>query len=146
MLRKQTKGKKRTGKTARRKVSTMTKSALFFGIAAVVLIAVLLVPSPNDGKRSGVELFGEDPDAEIYGPELPQSTVGSYPVPLVESPLIEESDEEKEETIYVYASDDQKCYHLTDCKFAFASGHRFTVQEAKLLGYAPCGRCNPPTE
>ena len=144
-MRKQAKGRKRTRKNTRRKISTMSKSALFFGIAAVVLIAVLLVPSPNDGKRSGIELFGEDPDAEIYGPELPQSTVGSYPVPLVESPLIEESDEDKVETIYVYASDDQDCYHLSTCKFAFASGHRFTVSEARLLGYKPCGRCNPPS-
>ena len=145
-MRKQARGKKRTGKTTRRKLNMTAKSALFFGIAAAVLIAVLLVPSPGAGTRSGVELYGEDPEAEIYGPELPQSTVGSYPVPLVESPLIEESDQDKKETIYVYASDDQDCYHLTDCKFAFASGHRFTVQEAKLLGYQPCGRCNPPTE
>ena len=141
-LRKRTKG----GKTARRKLSTMAKSVLIFGIGAVVLAGVLLVPTPKDGKNSGIELYGEDREAEVYGPELPQSTVGSYPKPVVDSPFIDDSDEEVEETVYVYASDDQDCYHLSTCKFAYASGHRFTVHEAKLLGYKPCGRCNPPPE
>ena len=140
-MRKQQKARK----TKRRRISTTAKSALFFGITAAVLIAVLLAPSPKDGKNSGIELYGDDPAAEIYGPELPQSTVGSYPVPIVESPILEDSGE-TEEVTYVYASDDQDCYHLSTCKFAFASGHRFTVYEAQLLGYKPCGRCNPPTE
>ena len=135
---------KKARKSTRRRISTTAKSALFFGITAAVLIAVLLAPSPKDGKNSGIELYGDDPQAEIYGPELPQSTVGSYPVPIVESPILEDSGETKEVT-YVYASDDQDCYHLSTCKFAFASGHKFTVEEAKLLKYKPCGRCNPPS-
>ena len=139
-MRKQAKG----GRTARRRLSTTAKSALIFGIGAVVLAAVLLVPTPKDGKNSGIELYGEDLEVEIYGPELPQSTVGSYPVPVVESPILEDGAKQEEQITYVYASDDQDCYHLSTCKFAYASGHRFTVYEAQLLGYKPCGKCKPP--
>ncbi len=134
------------GRKAAKRHSTMLKPALFLGVAVAVLIGVLLAPSPDDGKLSGIELYGEDPEVEVYGPELPQSTVGSYPVPVVESVVLPESTASDEEKTYVYASDDQECYHLSTCKFAFGSGHRFTVAEAKLLGYKPCGRCNPPTE
>ena len=133
-------------KAAKRKRNPMLVPALFFGIATVVLLAVLLVPSPNGGKKSGIEFYGEDMEVEIYGPELPQSTVGSYPVPVVESVVLPEATESPVDIIYVYASDDQECYHLPTCKFAYASGHRFTIAEARLLGYKPCGRCNPPTE
>ena len=140
-LQKRTKGKK----AAKKRVSAMMKTALFFGFAVVILVGVLLAPSPSDGKKSGIELYGEDPDIEIYGPELPQSTVESYPVPIVESPILPDATSSAEETTYVYASDDQKCYHASTCKYAYASGHRFTVQEAQLLGYKPCGKCNPPT-
>ena len=136
----------RSRKVAKKKRSSLFKSALFFGIAAAVLLGVLLAPSPRDTKKSGIELYGEDPEVEVYGPELPQSTVGSYPVPVVESVVLPEATDSPVETIYVYASDDQECYHLPTCKFAYASGHRFTIAEARLLGYKPCGRCNPPTE
>ena len=122
------------------------KSALFLGITAAVLLGVLLAPSPSDGKKSGIELYGEDREVEIYGPELPQSTVGSYPVPIVESVVLPEDSGKTSTATYVYASDGQDCYHDATCKFAYASGHRFTVYEAKLLGFKPCGRCNPPTE
>ena len=132
-------------KPAKKKRNAMLKPALFFGIAAVILAVVLLTPSPGRNVHSGIELYGEDPEVEVYGPELPQSTVGSYPVPIVESVVLPEGEAE-EEQVYVYASDDQDCYHLPTCKFAFASGHKFTVYEAKLLGYKPCGRCEPPTE
>ena len=119
---------------------------LFAGIAAAVLIGVLLAPSPKDGKNSGIELYGENPEIEVYGPELPQSTVGSYPVPIVESVILPESTGSEEAVTYVYAADDQERYHLSTCKYAYASSHRFTVYEAQLLGYEPCGKCNPPTE
>lgn len=131
---------------AKRKRSPMLKPALFFGIAAAVLLGVVLAPSPNSAKKSGVEFYGEDMEVEIYGPELPQSTVGSYPVPVVESVVLPESTASAVETVYVYASDDQDCYHLPTCKFAYASGHKFTIAEARMLGYKPCGRCNPPLE
>ena len=122
------------------------KSLLFVGIAAVVLVAVVLAPSPKDGKNGGIELYGESPEVEIYGPELPKSTVGSYPVPIVESVILPEKSGSDETVTYVYAADDQERYHLPTCKYAFASSHRFTVYEAQLLGYGPCGKCNPPTE
>ena len=138
--------RKKSGKTVRKKLSPTAKSALFLGVMAVALIGVLLAPSPDDNKVGGVELFGAEPEVEVYGPELPESTVGSYPVPVVESVVLPDSTATVEEVTYVYASDDQDCYHLSTCKFAFASGHRFTVYEAQLMGYKPCGRCDPPTE
>ena len=124
----------------------MAKAALFFSIGAALLIGVVLAPSPSTGRKSGVELYGDDPYMEVFGPELPQSTVGSYPVPVVESVVLPEATESTVKKTYVYASDDQECYHIETCKFAFASGHKFTIQEAQMLGYRPCGRCNPPTE
>lgn len=138
--------RERSRKAPKKKRSTVLMPALFLGVAAVVLAGVLLVPSPDAAKHSGIELFGEDPEVEVYGPELPQSTVGSYPVPVVESVVLPEATDDGEEKVYVYASDDQECYHLPTCKFAYASGHRFTVAEARLLGYKPCNRCEPPTE
>ena len=138
--------RKKNVKAQRKRMSATAKSALFLGITAVVLIGVLLAPSPKDGKNSGIELYGEDREVEVFGPELPKSTVGSYPVPLVESVVLPESTASAETVTYVYASDDQDCYHLSTCKFAYASGHRFTVYEAQLLHYKPCGRCNPPTK
>lgn len=133
-------------KASKRKHSSMLKPAIFVGIAAAVLLGVVLAPSPNSGKKSGIEYYGEDMEVEVYGPELPQATVGSYPVPVVESVVLPEATDSPVDTIYVYASDDQECYHLPTCKFAFASGHKFTIAEARLLGYKPCGRCNPPLE
>ena len=136
----------KAAKAPRKRISATVKSMLFAGIAAVGLIAVLLAPSPKDGKNGGIELYGENPEVEVYGPELPASPVGSYPVPIVESVILPEKSGSDEEITYVYASDGQDCYHLTTCKYAFASGHRYTVYEAQLLGYQPCGKCNPPTE
>ena len=124
----------------------MSKAALILGVGAALLLGVVLAPSPNAGKKSGVELYGDDPYLEVFGPELPQSTEGSYPVLVVDSVVLPESTASTVAKTYVYASDDQKCYHLGTCKFAFASGHRFTVQEALMLGYKPCGRCEPPTD
>lgn len=138
--------RKKGRKAARVRLSGTAKAALFFGVTAAVMIGVLLAPSPDANKATGVELFGAEPEVEVYGPDLPQSTVGNYPVPVVESVVLPESTATTQEVTYVYASDDQDCYHLSTCKFAFASGHRFTVYEAQLLGYKPCGRCDPPTE
>lgn len=139
-----TRGKSR--KAAKKGLSAMVKASLVFGIGLAVLAAVLLAPSPDVEKKSGVQLYGETLEVEVFGPALPQSTVGSYPVPVVESVVLPAATESTETKTYVYASDDQECYHISTCKFAFASGHKFTVYEAQLLGYRPCGRCNPPTD
>ena len=133
-------------KAPRKKMSMTAKSALFLGIMVAVLAGVLLTPSPKDGKGGGIELHGEEREVAVYGPELPKSTVGNYPVPVEKSVVLPETSGTTEEVTYVYASDDQDCYHVSTCKFAYASGHRYTVYEAQLLGYKPCGRCNPPTE
>ena len=133
-------------KPAKKGLGAMTKAALVLGAGAVLLAAVLLAPSPKIGAKSGVQLFGDDPEVEVFGPELPKSTVGSYPVAVVESVVLPEATESTVTKTYVYASDDQECYHRSTCKFAFASGHKFTVQEAQMLGYRPCGRCDPPTD
>ena len=133
-------------KRSAKRLSATMKTVLFLGFAAAVLVGVLLAPTPGSGKKSGIELFGENPEVEVYGPELPQSTVGGYPVAMVESVVLPDSTEEVDSTLYVYASDDQECYHLSTCRFAFASGHKFTVYEALLSGFKPCGICNPPSD
>ena len=133
-------------KRSAKRLSATMKTVLFLGFAAAVLVGVLLAPTPGSGKKSGIELFGENPEVEVYGPELPQSTVESFFVPAVESVILPEATDSGVRVTYVYAADDQECYHDALCKFAFASSHRLTVREAQMMGYRPCGRCNPPTE
>lgn len=131
------------GKRARKKHNTMLRCTLAFAISVVVLIALVLLPTPGRGKHSGISLYGENPNAVYYGPELPENTPEIMPAPVPDEVLLPDL-EEDEQVTYVYAMEDQECYHLPTCKFAYASGHRFTVSEAQLLGYKPCNICNPP--
>ena len=146
-LQKRTMTGKKVKKAPRKRMSPTAKSVLFFGVTAAFLIAMLLWPSPDGNRKSGIELVGEERDVVVYGPELPQNTVGGFPeTPVDDSGVLPERTASADAVTYVYASDGQDCYHKSTCKFAYASGHRFTVYEAQLLGYKPCGRCNPPTE
>lgn len=46
--------------------------------------------------------------------------------------------------VYIAASGDGKKYHSTpNCTQTKAK--RISVRKARSLGYAPCGKCNPPT-
>ena len=121
---------------------TSTKAALTAAAAAVLTAAVLLIPSADSRVSGGIELVGRERDVEVYGPALPTAMVTGYTATSTDSVF---SAAEEDETEYVYAAKEAKCYHRSTCKFAYASSQKLTPYEAYYLGYKPCGRCNPPT-
>lgn len=126
----------------RRGWRTQTKAALTAVAAAVLTVAVLLLPSADSRVSGGVELVGRERTVEVYGPALPTAMVTGYTSSSTDSVF---ADTQEEEIEYVYAAKEAKCYHRSTCKFAYASSQKLTPYEAYYLGYTPCGRCNPPT-
>lgn len=116
------------------------------GVALAIVAAVLIFPSPYKPVRGGVELYGDDPEVEIYGPTLPETIVGGYTAPVIQSVVLPAVDENAvDDTIYVYAAEEQKNYHMATCKFAYASAQRMTLYEAYYLGYTPGKCCDAPS-
>lgn len=111
-------------------------------LAAVVL--AVIAPSPYEAPVGGLELYGNKPEVEIYGPALPDGFVPGYVPAVTNSGVLPSSDESEETELTVYATEDQERYHLYDCKFAYASGRHLTLYEAHLMGLTPCGLCQPP--
>lgn len=123
----------------------MNKTWILFGCTMAVLAAVLIVPSPYKAPEGGIRLIGEDPEVEIYGPELPETIVGSYTAPVIQSVVLPAEDENAGDgTLYVYATKQQENYHLGTCRFAYASGQELTLYEAHFLGYTPGKCCDAP--
>lgn len=121
------------------------KAILGLGFICAALVAVLVAPSPYEPAMGGITLIGAKPEVSVYGPELPANIVAGYSQPVNTSSVVLSSDAE-DNTLYVYAAEGAKCYHLGTCKFAFASAQRLTIMEAHFLGYtADCGICEPPT-
>lgn len=108
---------------------------------ACFALVVALLPSADSRVNGGIELVGRKPEAEIYGPDLPTATVTGYVAPINESVFINDDDGE---TIYVYATTDGQYYHLSECKFAYASAQKMTPYQAHFLGYLPCSLCGSP--
>lgn len=136
-------GQRRNGAKNRR--GSGKKTLVLLALSCVLLTGVLLCPSPYNARRGGIELYGDDPEAEVYGPQLPETIVGGYTAPSIQSVVLPEETEGEGDTLYVYASEGQERYHLYKCKFAYASAKRLTLYEAYYLGYKPCGICNPPS-
>jgi len=118
----------------------MKKTLLSFSVIMVVLAAVIIAPSPYENPQGGIVLYGDEKEAEVYGPKLPEIIVGGYTQPAIQSVVLPEASEGESDTLYVYASANQKNYHLGTCQFAYASGSELTLYEAYYLGYTP-GRC-----
>lgn len=135
--------KNRKSPGRRRKSPISIKNLLVVFLLACFAAAVIIFPSPEKQHKGSIELHGIEPEVEVYGPELPQNIVEGFSNTPVDSVVVSAEDEE-EDTLYVYAAKDAECYHLGTCKFAFASAQKLTVYEATMLGYRPCGRCNPP--
>lgn len=113
------------------------------GLCVALCAAVICVPSPYRKTRGGVEIIVEDPEVEIYGPSAPQTMINGYTSAQQESVVVD-SAVSPYNAVTVFAAEGAKCYHLGDCKFAYASAKRLTVYEAYFLGYKPCGACTPP--
>lgn len=110
--------------------------------AMVCLLALVFWAPTAPTRQGGITLVGARPEAEIYGPELPEKIVSGYVRQATESVLTEVPESNIH---YVYAAEGAKCYHEYECKFAYASSQRLTVYEAYFLGFESCGRCNPPS-
>jgi len=117
----------------------MKRTLLFFGISMVALAAVIIAPSPYEKPQGGIVLYGDEKEVEVYGPKLPETIIGGYTQPTIQSVVLP-AETEEDEILYVYASANQKNYHMPTCSFAYASGSQLTLYEAHFLGYTP-GRC-----
>lgn len=129
-------------KTHRSKYSTR-RLLIALGAASAALIALLVLPSPDAAAPSGIQLVGAEPQADIYGPELPKNMVEGYTSPLVKSVLSQE--EEVAGPEYYYALEGKKTYHMPTCRYAYASAKRMTLYEAYFLGYKPGNCCEAPS-
>lgn len=136
--------RKTSRKNAKKRRAGITRTVVSFGVVMAALVAVIVVPSPYAKPMGGVVLYGEDKEVEVFGPKLPETIVGGYTQPVIQSVVLPEKGEEESETIYVYASENQKNYHLGTCKFAYASGSELTLYEAHFLGYTPGKCCDAP--
>jgi len=116
----------------------------FSGLMLAALAAAFVMPSPYSAPVGGLALYGNKPEVEVYGPVVPENYVPGYAAAITDSGVLPAGDGEGESKLIVYATDDQDCYHLYNCKFAYASGRRLTVYEAHLLGLKPCNRCEAP--
>lgn len=116
---------------------------LISSIALVVLAAVLLAPAPKNVHRGSIELYGEEPEVEVYGPVLPQNYVMTAAGSTAQSVIVRNEDI-VDNTVYVYASKNGKGYHLKTCQHYYDGMQKLTAYEAYFMGYKPCSECNPP--
>ena len=116
---------------------------LISSIALVVLAAVLLAPAPQNVRKGSIELYGEDPEVEVYGPVLPQNYVMTASSSAGQSVIVRNEDI-VDDTVYVYASKKGKAYHFKTCEYYYDGSQKLTVYEAYYMGYKPCSSCNPP--
>ena len=126
----------------RRPWSNAAKYSLTAVAALVLLVFAFALPDGDNRVNGGIELVGIERDVEVYGPSLPTAMVTGYTSSLNTGSVF--VDIEETEAEYVYAAKDAECYHLYECKYAYASSQKLTVYEAHFLGYEPCGRCKPP--
>ena len=112
-------------------------------IALVVLAAVILAPAPKNVHRGSIELYGEDPEVEVYGPVLPENYVTRSTGGTAQSVIVRNEDI-VDDTFYVYASRNGKGYHLKSCEYYYDGSQKLTVYEAYYMGYKACSSCNPP--
>ena len=114
------------------------------GMMLAALAVVFIAPSPYSAPVGGLELYGDKPEVEVYGPVVPKNYVIGYVSAVTDSGVLPESDEAQEEKLIVYATQNQTHYHLYTCSMAFASGRHMTLYEAYLHGLTPCNACGAP--
>ena len=116
------------------------------GLIALAALFVVFFPSPERAEGTKVVLVGPKPEAEVFGPALPASyDPANYYVATQDDTVL--AKDVADDTVYVYASasEGSTYYHISTCKYAYASGRRMTLYEAYMLGYrTPCQLCNPP--
>lgn len=113
---------------------------------ALAVLAIVFIPSPERQHGTQIQLVGIEPNAQVFGPEMPAGyDVSDYIVAEGGQDLI--VPEIVDDTVYVYvsATEGSTYYHDRMCQYAYASSPKVTLYEAYTLGYrTPCGICNPP--
>ncbi|MBQ8088441.1 MAG: hypothetical protein IJ074_07625 [Clostridia bacterium] len=117
-----------------------SRTALTCLSVALTALYVALIPIQSHQLEGGVELIGRKPQAEVYGPELPEAMVDSYIAPASNSVISTATVSPVE---YVYAQDGEAEYHTSLCKKRYATSARMTPYEAYFLGLQPCPICHP---
>ena len=114
------------------------------GMMLAALAVAFILPSPYSAPVGGLELYGDKPEVEVYGPVVPKNYVMGYVAAVTDSGVLPESDEVKEEKLIVYATENQEFYHLYNCSMAYASGRHMTLYEAAVHKLKPCEVCGAP--
>ena len=113
---------------------------------ALAVLAIVIFPSPDQQRSTRINLVGTEPNAKVFGPEMPEGySIDDYIVAEGGQDLI--VPEVVDDTVYVYvsASEGSTYYHDRMCEYAYASSPKVSLYEAYSLGYrTPCGICNPP--
>lgn len=76
-------------------------------------------------------------DVSQSGVRQPESI--SQPVPAIPPKV-----STQEDNIIVYVTKTGKKYHLVNCSFLSKSSIPIKLGDAKVRGYTPCSKCNPP--
>lgn len=115
-------------------------------LLGAVALSIVFFPSPERAEATKVVLVGTKPEAEVFGPALPEGYNPADYYIMTSDEFVLANDGE-DDTVYVYASasEGSTYYHTPTCKYAYASAKRMTLYEAYMLGYrTPCQFCNPP--
>ncbi len=107
-------------------------------------LMVVLVPAPSSKVEGGITLVGTEPEAEVYGPDEPESLVSGYTASSSDDTILAEATDEPDEE-YVYAIPGGTYYHTSDCSSVTSASQKLTLYEAYYMGYKQCTKCNPPT-
>ena len=115
---------------------------------ACLIAAIVIMPAPSQTSDTSVVLVGAEPNAQVFGPEMPAGyNITDYIVAEGGRDLIAPEVVDDAVRVYLSASEGSTYYHNGDgqCQYAFASAPKVTLYEAHTLGYTtPCGLCNPP--
>ena len=115
-------------------------------VVGCIVLGILFAPVPERAEGTRTNLIGTEPNAQLYGPEMPAGyDMSEYAVAEGGINLI--APEYVDTTVYVYVSAEEGStyYHTKMCKYAYATSPKVSLYEAYTLGYvSPCGICNPP--
>lgn len=113
---------------------------------AIAVLAIVIAPAPEQQQGTHIKLVGVEPNAQVFGPELPEGySVSDYIVAEGGLDLLVPAIVDNSVYVYVSGTEGSTYYHDSMCQYAYASSPRVTLYEAYVLGYrTPCGICNPP--
>lgn len=120
--------------------------ALITACIAAVMVSAVVIGMPDDPyERGGIEIVRVTPNAEVYGPEIPEAVQGAAEYAnaySAESIILLPT--ATPVPIYVYCNDNGKHYHLESCHYVKENTPKVTLTQALTAGFTPCSECKPP--